>query len=130
MVLGLISAVLLLFGGCTAYVTGSLFQGVEEAFDVEVSGEESVSTTEDIAGSGAVAILVSILLFLGAGLAKVALKTSLAILALIMPMLIGLVVVDTTSLFAAVYYLAIVLVGTGVVLMVLAYVKSRRSREA
>ena len=73
-------------------------------------------------------MFVAILLYLGAGLARVALKTSLALLVLVMPMVIGLVVVDTTSLFAAVYYLAIVLVGTGVVLMAIAYIRSRRAR--
>ena len=57
-----------------------------------------------------------------------ALKTSLALLVLAMPMLIRLVVVDTGSIFAAFYYLAIVFVGIGVVLMAIAYVKSRRAR--
>ena len=106
------------------------FEGVEEAFGTELDDPDDgiTSTTEDVSGAGGFAVFVAILLYLGAGLAKVALKTSLVLLVLAMPMAIGLVVVDTTSLFAAFYYLAIVLIGTGVILMAIAYVKSRRAR--
>ena len=130
LILGLIAATMLLFGGCSAYVTGSVFEGVDEAFGTEPDDANGgvTSSAEDISGAGGFAIVVAILLYLGAGLARVALKTSLALLALAMPMLIGLVAVDTTSLFAAFYYLAIVLVGTGVVLMAIAYIRSRRAR--
>ena len=130
LILGLIAATMLLFSGCSAFVTGSFFEGVEEAFGTELDDPDDgiTSTTEDVSGAGGFAVFVAILLYLGAGLAKVALKTSLVLLVLAMPMAIGLVVVDTTSLFAAFYYLAIVLVGTGVVLMAIAYVKSRRAR--
>ena len=130
LILGLIAATMLLFGGCSAFVTGSFFEGVEEAFDAELddAGDGITSTTEDVSSAGGFAIFVAILLYLGAGLARVALKTSLALLALAMPMVIGLVIVDTTSLFAAFYYLAMVLVGTGVVLMAIAYIRSRRAR--
>lgn len=130
LVLGLIAATMLLFGGCSAFVTGSFFEGVEEVFETELDDADDgiTSTTEDVSGAGGFAIFVAIFLYLGAGLARVALKTSLAILVLAMPMVIGLVVVDTTSLFAAFYYLAIVMVGTGVVLMAIAYIKSRRAR--
>ena len=127
LVLGLIAATFLFIGGCAGFFTGSVFEGLEEAFDQEFDDSSSgiTSTTEEVAGAGAFAMLVSIILFLGAGLAKAAHKTSLAILSLAMPMLIGLVVVDTTSLFATTYYLAILLVGTGVILMTIAYAKSR-----
>ena len=130
LILGLIAATMLLFSGCSAFVTGSIFGGVEEAFGTELDDPDDgvTSTTEDVSGAGGFAVFVAILLYLGAGLARVALKTSLALLVLAMPMVIGLVVVDTTSLFAAVYYLAIVLVGTGVVLMAIAYIRSRRAR--
>ena len=138
LILGLIAATMLLFSGCSAFVTGSIFEGVEEAFgegvedglgtELDDSDDGVTSTTEDVSGAGGFAVFVAILLYLGAGLARVALKTSLALLILIMPMAIGLVVVDTTSLFAAFYYLAIVLVGTGVVLMAIAYIKSRSTR--
>ncbi len=131
MVLGLIAATLLLLGGCVGFVTGSVAQSFEEVFDTEVSDSSDgvTSTTEDVANAGAFAVLVSLLLFLGAGLAKVALRTSLILLAIILPMLIGLVATDTTSLFAATYYLAIILTGTGVVLMFLAYRRSRSDRS-
>ena len=130
LILGLIAATMLLFSGCSAFVTGSIFEGVEEAFGTELDDTDDsiTSTTEDVSGAGGFAVFVAILLYLGAGLARVALKTSLALLVLAMPMAIGLVVVDTTSLFAAFYYLAIVLVGVGVILMAIAYVKSRRAR--
>ena len=123
---------MLLFGGCSAFVTGSFFEGVEEVFKTELDDADDgiTSTTEDISGAGGFAIFVAILLYLGAGLARVALKTSLALLVLAMPMLIGLVVVDTTSLFATFYYLTIVLIGIGVVLMAIAYIRSRRTRLA
>ena len=130
LILGLIAATMLLFSGCSAYVTGSIFEGVEEAFGTEFDdpNDSITSTTEDVSGAGGFAVFVAILLYLGAGLARVALKTSLVLLVLVLSMAIGLVVVDTTSLFAAFYYLAIVLVGTGVVLMAIAYVKSRLAR--
>ena len=120
---------MLFFGGCSAFVTGSFFEVVEEAFETELDDADDgiTSTTADVSAAGGFAMFVAILLYLGAGLARVALKTSLALLVLAMPMVIGLVVVDTTSLFAAVYYLAIVLVGTGVVLMAIAYIRSRRA---
>lgn len=131
MVLGLIAATLLLLGGCVGYVTGSAAQSFEEAFDTEVSDSSDgiTSTTEDVVNAGAFAVLISILLFLGSGLAKVALKTSLVLLVIILPMLIGLVATDTTSLFAATYYLAIILTGTGVVLMFLAYRRSKSNQN-
>ena len=127
LILGLIAATMLFFGGCTAFVTGSVFEGVEEAFGTDLDDPDDgvTSTTEDVAGAGGFAVFVAILLFVGGGLARVALKTSLVIFVLAMPMVIGLVVVDTTSLFAAFYYLAIVLVGISVVLMAIAYIKSR-----
>ena len=131
MVLGLIAATLLLLGGCVGYVTGSAAQSFEEAFDTKVSESNDgiTSTTEDVANAGAFAVLISILLFLGSGLAKVALRTSLILLIIIFTMLIGLVATDTTSLFAATYYLAIILTGTGVVLMFLAYRRSKTSQN-
>ena len=131
MVLGLIAATLLLLGGCIGFVTGSAAQSFEEAFDTNVSESSDgvTSTTEDVTNAGAFAVLISILLFLGSGLAKVALRTSLVLLAIILPMLIGLVATDTTSLFAATYYLAIILTGTGVVLMFLAYQRSKTDQN-
>ena len=135
LILGLIAATMLFFGGCTAFVTGSIFEGVEEAFgegveeglgrELDDPDDGVTSTSGDVAGAGGFAVFVAILLFVGAGLARVALKTSLVLFVLAMPMAIGLVVVDTTSLFAFFYYLAIVLVGIGVVLMAIAYIKSR-----
>ena len=119
LILGLIAAVFLLIGGCSAFVFGTVAVSVEEAFEVETD-DEGV-TSEDVQGAGSFAIVVSIFLFLAAGLAKVALRTSLVLLLLAMPMLIALVVIDATSLFAATYYLAILLTGTCCVLMFIAW---------
>lgn len=128
LVLGLIAATMLLFSGCTAYVAGGFFGAVEDAFDMEADDPDDItSTSEDIENAGAFAVVVAIFLFVAAGLAKAALKTSLALLLLGFPMLIGLVSVDTTSLFAAFYYLAIVLVGTGIILMAIAYIRFKRT---
>ena len=126
LIFGLIAATMLFFGGCTAFVTGSFFEGVEEVFDTELDDPDSgfTSTTEDVSTAGAFAIFIAILLYLGAGLAKVALKTSLALLVFAVPMLVGLVVVDTTSLFATAYYIALVFVGVGVILRGIAQVEA------
>ena len=131
MVLGLIAATLLLLGGCVGFVTGSAALSLEEAFDTKISDSSDgvTSTTEDVANAGAFAVLISIFLFLGSELAKVALRTSLALLVITLPMLIGLVATDTTSLFAATYYLAIILTGTEIALMFLAYRRSKSNQS-
>ena len=121
LVLGLIAATLLLFGGCAGYVVGGIGTAVEDAFELETETEGVTSTTEDVSGAGAFAMIVAIFLFVAAGLAKVALRTSLLLLTIAIPMLIGLVAVDTTSLFAVVYYLGIVLIGTCCILMLIAW---------
>ena len=128
LVLGLIVATLLLIGGCAGYVFGGFATGVEDAFEIETDTSDGVtSTSEDVETAGALALLVAMFLFLGAGLAKVALRTSLALLVLVMPMLIGLVAIDTTSLFAVIYYLAILLIGTCCVLMFIAWRREAKS---
>ena len=128
MVIGLIMAVLLLIGGCGGFVTGSFFDAAEEAFEVEFDDpDDTASSTEDVTSAGGLAILVSFFLFLGAGLARVTTKISLILLIATLAMLIGLVAIDTTSLFAAIYYLAILMVGTSIVLMSIVYWRRRRA---
>ena len=124
MILGLIAAVFLFLGGCSAYVFGSVAVEVEEAFDVEA--DEDGTTSEDVQEAGAFAIAVSIFLFVAAGVAKVALRMSLALLTLSIPMLLGLVIIDPTSLFAATYYLGLILIGVCTVLMFRAWRQSKR----
>ena len=128
MVIGLIAAFVLLFGGIAGCTTGAVFEGVEEVFKEEFgdSNEGVTSTTEEVFYAGAWAIVVSIVLFLGAGLARVATKTSLLLLIVVMPMLIGIVVLDTTSVFATAYYLSTFMTGVGVILMTLAYWLGRK----
>ena len=106
LILGLIAATMLLFGGCTATITGGFFSGVEEVFGTEMDDpNDSASTTEDVLNAGLFAMFIAVCLYIGAGLAKIALKTSLALLIVNMLMLIRLVSIDTTSLFAVSYYL-------------------------
>ena len=119
MILGLISATLLLFGGCSGFVFGSCAGAFEETFEIEETTEGVTSTSEDVQAAGGFALFVAIVLYVGAGLAKVAHRTSLGILIVSMLMLIGLVITDTTSLFAVTYYLSIILVGVCIVLMLL-----------
>ncbi len=123
LVLGLIAASVLLFGGCSAYFVGGTFEAFEDSFGVELDdpGEGITSTTEDVSSAGGAAIFVAIFLFIAAGLAIAALKTSLTMLVLTLPMLFGLVAVDTTSLFASAYYLAIIVVVVGIILMAVSY---------
>ena len=93
--------------------------------DILIEGEES-ELAESVWEASLWGIFVSIYLFLGAGLSKLALKTSLILLASAMPMLLGLLSVDSTSNFAMAYYIAVFLVGVGIILMALAWVRERR----
>ena len=126
MVICLIGAFVLLFGGIAGCTTGAVFEGLEEVFDEELDDSSQGTSTEEGFEAGAWAILVSIVLFLGAGLARVATKTSLFLLIVTMPMLIGIVVLDTTSVFAVAYYLSTLMTAVGVILMALAYWRGRQ----
>ena len=126
LVLGLIAATFLIMGGCTGYVFGSVVVAGEEAF-----GEPEASPrSEEVQEAGLWAMLVAIYLFLAAGIAKVATRTSLILLALAIPMLLGVLSVDAISLFAITYYLAFVLTSVGVILMFIWWVKDRRGTAA
>ena len=128
LILGLISAVFLLIGGCAGYVAGATFGAFEEAFEVDTDDPDQVSsTTEDVVTAGAGAMVVALWLFVGVGLAKVSIRISLVLLVLAMPMLLGLVFTDWSSLFAITYYFAILTTGICIVLMSLAYLRERRS---
>ena len=124
MILGLIAATFLLLGGCSGFVFGAVVTSAEEAFDVEVDSEGSSPT--EVQDAGSLAILVSFVLFVAGGLAKVALRTSLTLLTVCAVMAVGLISIDSFSLFAATYYLALLLTGTGCVLMVLAWRRAGR----
>ena len=130
LILGLIDATMLLFGGACGYVFGSFAGSFEDDFDTEIdSGDGVTSTTEDVESAGAFAILLAIVLFAGAGIAKVALKTSTVMLAVCTLLILVLVAVDTTSLFAAFYYLALVLTIIGAILMIIEWSRSSRRRS-
>ena len=126
MIICLIGAFVLLFGGIAGCTTGAVFEGAEEIFETEFDDQARGTSTEEGFEAGAWAILVSIVLFLGAGLARVATKTSLFLLIVTMPMLIGIVVLDTTSVFAVAYYLSTLMTAVGVILMALAYWRGRQ----
>ena len=121
MILGLIAATMLLMGGCSGFVFGSCALALEESLEIEETAEGATSTSADVGGAGALALFVAIILYVGAGLARAAHKTSLGFLIVSMLLLIVLVLIDTTSLFAMVYYLSIVLVGVCIILMFLAF---------
>lgn len=70
-------------------------------------------------------MLVAVLSYIGAGIAMVASRSSIAILSTSFLLSIWLVVIDTTSLFAAFYYGAIVIFGVCVVLLILDRKRSR-----
>ncbi len=116
MVLGLIAATFLLITGCTAFVTGSAFEAFDEAGFIENDGAEG-STPEEISQAGSLAVIVAIVLFVGAGLAKAAWTPSFWLLLVALGGLVWTASIDTWSVFAAVYYLGIALVGVCVGLM-------------
>ena len=126
LVIGLVTAVFLLFGGMLGACTGAVGEVVEEIGGEEIDESEDgvTSTTEDVLGAGLFAILIAFVLFIGAGLAKAALKTSTVLLALGFLGCVMLVVIDTTSAFAIVYYIAIVTTGICTGLMITAYRRS------
>ena len=117
MVIGLIAAIFLLLGGCSGYVFGSVAESIDETFDIE--SESDGASSSEVSMAGSFAMLVALFLFLAAGLARVALRTSFVLLVLGIPMLIGVLSIDAVSLFAVTYYLALLLTGTGAVLMFL-----------
>ena len=127
MAIGLIAATVLLIGGCSGFFFGATFGAFNEAFDIEEETDDGTSSTEDVANAGGFAILVAFVLFLGAGLARVAVKTSLALLIATLPMLFGLIGVDWSSLFAASYYFAILMTSVCIILMGMAYWRRRQS---
>ena len=120
LVLGFIAAAMLFFAGCTGTVFGSCAAAFEESFDIEETAEGAESTSEDVSVGGIFAVVTAVILCIAAGLAKSAHKTSLGLFVASMLALILTVVVDTTSLFALAYYLAILIVAACIVLMLLA----------
>lgn len=126
LILGLIAATMLFLGGTCGYVFGSVGVSFEESFDTELDDDDGSSTTEEVQGAGAFAVIVAILLYAGAGIARVAYRTSFALLAVCLGLSVIVVMIDTTSLFAAFYYLSIVLT---VICLILMWVSRRRARQ-
>ena len=131
LILGLIAATALLLGGSCAAVFGTIGESFEESFEIELEEDKGgvTSTSEDVTGAAFLALIVSLILYIGAGLAKVALKTSTALLAMAFILLILTVMIDTTSLFATFYYLATALTAVGVILMLLSYFRYKQSEK-
>ena len=129
LVIGLVSATLLLFGGAAGACTGAVAEVVEEMAgeDIDDSEDAITSTTEDVFGAGIFAVFLAFFLYIGAGLAKAALKTSTVLLTLGFLGCVWLVIIDTTSAFATVYYICIVTTGVCSGLMITAYLRSRRT---
>ena len=138
MVIGASNRVILLFGGIPGCAVGATFVAVEdfaeEVFDEDLELDDPndpsyVSTTDDVTNAGIFAIFLSIVLFIGAGLARVATKTSLVMPAVVFALLIRVIVLDTTSVFAIAYYLSILLTLVCVILMAIAYWRLRRPAQ-
>ena len=125
LILGLIGATLLLIGGCTGTVFGLTAGAFEETVGFNDSAEGVISSSDDVENAGLLAMLVAVLSYIGAGIAMVASRSSIAILSTSFLLSIWLVVIDTTSLFAAFYYGAIVIFGVCVVLLILDRKRSR-----
>ena len=122
LIISLFAATFLFIGGCSGYFFGAAAGAVEEAFNTEiVDSDSSTSTAEDVGNAGAFAMLVSFILFFGGSLARVALKTSLALQLIALLFVVVLVFIDSSSLFAIAYYFAVLATSVCVVLMFLAY---------
>ena len=128
LVIGLVTAFFLLFGGMLGACTGAVFDVTEEVVgELDDSDDGVTSTTEDVLGAGVFAVFIAFILFIGAGLAKVALKTSTILMILVFLGCLILIAIDTTSVFAVVYYISIITTGVCAGLMIATYLKSRRS---
>lgn len=127
LIIGLVAASMLVVGGGCGFVAGAFASGFEETFEELSAGESSQgSSGDEMMNAGAVALLVAILLYAGAGIAKVALRTSTILLALSVFMIFVVLTIDALSIFAAFYYIAFVLTVIGVILMIIEWVKIRR----
>ena len=127
LVIGLIMGVFLFIGGALGTACGGVMEGAEEVFgEMDEPSNSATSTTEDVLGAGALAVFVSFILLIGAGLAKAALKTSTALIIISFIGSVIVVLVDTTSVFALFYYPAVLVTGICSVLMVIAM---RRERQ-
>ena len=127
LVIGLVMGIFLFIGGAAGAACGGVMEGAEEVFgEMDEDLNSATSTTEDVLGAGALAVFVSFILLIGAGLAKAALKTSTAMIIISFLGSIIVVLVDTTSVFAIVYYPAVLVTGICSVLMALAI---RRERQ-
>ena len=129
--IGLIMGVFLFIGGALGTCTGAFFEGAEEVFgEMDDSNDSVTSTTEDVLGGGALAMFISFILLIGAGLAKAALKTSTILMVASFLSCILLVAVDTTSAFALVYWPALIVTAICSALMIMAWRKEGRGESA
>ena len=125
MVIALLAATLLFFGGCTGYLFGATVGVVDETFGIEDTNEGAAPS--DISNAGGNAMFVALLLFIIAGLAKLALRTSLALLVLAFLLSLALVATDYSSLFAITYYFAIVTTAICICLLALVYRQNQQN---
>ena len=114
LVLGLIAATVLLIGGCYNYALSSVTVSVEE---------------KEIHEAARLALIVANFLVVAAVLAKAAFKTSSALLAISLPMLIVSILKDTYTLFVVAYYLALILTGVCLILIFLEWRRRRRGEK-
>lgn len=130
MIIGLIMGVFLFIGGALGACTGAFFEVTEEVVGEDLDDESEGSTTEEVAGGGALAVFVSFILLISAGLAKVALKTSTVLTIISFLGCISVVATDAWSAFALVYWPALIVTAICSALMIMAWRKKRRGESA
>ena len=130
MVIGLIMGVFLFIGGALGACTGALFEVGEEVIGQDLDDGSEGSTTEEIASGGALAVFVAFILLIGAGLAKVALKTSTILMAISFLGCVSVVTIDSWSAFAFVYWPALIVAAICSALMIMAWRKEGRGEYA
>ncbi len=129
LLLGVLAATLLLFGGCAAACVGLAAQDLDEAFDLDLDSSSEGSTTDEVIGAGLLAVINGILLYIGAGLAFAARRTSTCFIIVGLFLVSVGIVIDTWSAFAAAYYLALVLTIAATVISIIAWKQDADARK-
>ena len=130
LIVGLIAASMFLMSGVCGVACGTTIVTVDESFNEMGIETDTASTGENIAGAGFLAVLAALLLYIGAGIAKVAYKTSTILIGLTLPLAIGIIALDPASLFAVGYYFAIIMTVVAFALMVASHYVVKRQATA
>ena len=127
LILGVLAATFLLFGGCAAVCTGLTAQSIGEKLDWDPDASGEGSSTDEIIGAGFLAVISSLLLYIGAGLAFAARRTSTVFIAVGLIFLLGGVSVDNASAFNFAYWPSLILAIAATIVSIIAW---RREQES